>query len=137
LLNQQALEMLMVQPLRLQLPTIGTLMALWISGCGPVPTDSPQRKLSLEPWVSNLQTSSESGQPVFLPREQARREEQSKQEAVTRYPELGVAGSAVNREFVRRYKLYRAINPAFFTEPDWPTRLAAMLAQDIGLDARK
>ncbi len=65
------------------------------------------------------------------------REEQSKQEAVSLYPELGVAGTAVNREYVRRYRLYQSVNPAFFEEPDWPKRLAEMLAQDLGLDPRR
>ena len=64
-------------------------------------------------------------------------EEQSKREAVSLYPELGVAGTAVNREYVRRYRLYRSVNPAFFDEPDWPKRLAEMLAQDLGLDPRR
>jgi hypothetical protein len=78
-----------------------------------------------------------TGRGKLSSEEHARREEQSKLEAVALYPELGVAGTAVNREFVRRYKLYRTINPAFFAEPDWPIRLAAMLAQDLGLDARR
>jgi len=62
--------------------------------------------------------------------------EASKRWAVARYPELGVEGTAVNREYLRRYKLYRAVNPAFFETPDWPLQLADMLARDIGLDAR-
>lgn len=114
-----------------------TLAVLQISGCGPAPADSPERKANpaLPDWAQQMR--SESEQSNLQPAEHARRVEQSKSRAVALYPELGVAGSAVNREFVRRYKLYKTINPAFFAEPDWPTRLAAMLAQDIGLDPRK
>jgi hypothetical protein len=65
------------------------------------------------------------------------REEQSKREAVSLYPELGIEGTAVNREYVRRYKLYRAVNPAFFEQPDWPRRLADLLARDLGLDPKR
>jgi hypothetical protein len=72
-----------------------------------------------------------------LAEERRFREEQSKREAVSLYPELGVSGTAVNREYVRRYRLYQSVNPAFFDEPDWPKRLAEMLAQDLGLDPRR
>jgi hypothetical protein len=75
---------------------------------------------------------------LLTPEEQRRMlEEQSKREAVALYPELGVEGTAVNREYVRRYKLYRSVNPGFFSEPDWPRRLADMLATDLGLDPRR
>jgi hypothetical protein len=69
--------------------------------------------------------------------ERQQREEESKRHAVAAYPELGVAGTAVNREFVRRYKLYQSVDPAFFDEPDWPKRLAQMLALDLGLDPHR
>lgn len=64
------------------------------------------------------------------------RVEASKRWAVARYPELAVEGTAVNREYIRRHKLYRTVNPVFFESPDWPLQLADMLARDIGLDAR-
>jgi hypothetical protein len=69
--------------------------------------------------------------------ERQQREEESKRQVVVTYPEIGVAGTAVNREFVRRYKLYQSVNPAFFDEPDWPKRLAQMLALDLGLDPHR
>lgn len=117
--------------------TLGVLAILLIAGCGPAPADSADRKtVPVLPNSAQLMRSATGGGMLPL-EEHARREEQSKLEAVAMYPELGVAGTAVNREFVRRYKLYRTINPAFFVEPDWPIRLAAMLAQDLGLDARK
>jgi hypothetical protein len=51
--------------------------------------------------------------------------------AVTLYPELGVANSALNREFLRRYHLYQAENPSYFSDPDWPTRLAQESAEAL------
>jgi hypothetical protein len=121
----------------LQVRICGILGTLWISGCGPAPADSPDRKNTPVLPGSPQQMQVGTGRGKLSSEEHARCEEQSKLEAVALYPELGVAGTAVNREFVRRYKLYRTINPAFFAEPDWPIRLAAMLAQDLGLDARR
>ena len=98
-----------------------------LSGCRPAPFAAPKREET--PVLP-------APKPRALTPEEERqqREEQAKQEAVATYPELGVAGTAVNREYVRRYKLYRSVNPSFFDEPDWPKRLAEMLAQDLGLD---
>ena len=52
----------------------------------------------------------------------------SQKEAVARYPNLGVAGSALNKEYVARLKRYQAEKREFFTEPDWPMRLAKEIA---------
>jgi hypothetical protein len=43
--------------------------------------------------------------------------------AVQRYPELGVAGSTVNTEFIARYKLYQQSRPDYFQDTSWPLRL--------------
>jgi hypothetical protein len=48
-------------------------------------------------------------------------------EAIRRYPDLGVAGTNLNREFVVRYKAYKQSKPEFFESPDWPIRLAEEL----------
>ena len=40
------------------------------------------------------------------------------------YPDLGVADSPLNKEFVERVKIYRIEKKEFFSEPDWPVRLA-------------
>jgi hypothetical protein len=48
----------------------------------------------------------------------------AQQRAVKLYPDLAVADSKLNREFLRRYKLYRKENPAYFNNPEWPTALA-------------
>ena len=51
-------------------------------------------------------------------------EKKMQQRAVERFPMLSVKGSPLNREFVDRYQRYRAKNPAFFHDHDWPVRLA-------------
>jgi len=48
----------------------------------------------------------------------------AQQRAVKLYPDLAVANSRLNREFLRRYQLYQKENPAYFHNPEWPTALA-------------
>lgn len=52
---------------------------------------------------------------------------EAQQEAVRRYPEIGVAGSKLNTEFVARYKRYQQERPDFIRDPSWPLRLAEEL----------
>jgi hypothetical protein len=52
--------------------------------------------------------------------------------AIAIYPALGVAGSPLNREFVIRHNRYKTEKPDFFTDPEWPTKLAAECAQALG-----
>jgi hypothetical protein len=63
--------------------------------------------------------------------------EVSKRRAVQRYPELGVKDSAVNREFIRRMRLFQNINPGFFEDVTWPEKLADAMAADLSLDPQK
>lgn len=63
--------------------------------------------------------------------------EASKKQAVVKYPELGVRDTAVNREFVRRCKLLQSADPSFFESPDWPERLADLMARDLSLDPQR
>lgn len=53
----------------------------------------------------------------------------AQQEAVRRYPEIGVAGSKLNSEFVARYKRYQQERPDFLRDPSWPLRLAEEIVQ--------
>jgi hypothetical protein len=109
------------------------LVPFWgivFASCRPVPVAPTKREASAGPSAPQARTLTPA-------EEHLEREEESKREAVATYPELGVAGTAVNREYVRRYKLYRSVNPSFFDEPNWPKRLAEMLAQDLGLDPRR
>ena len=52
---------------------------------------------------------------------------EAQREAVRRYPELGVSGSKLNREFVARYKLYQQQRPDYFRDTSWPLHLAEEL----------
>lgn len=76
---------------------------------------------------------------TFIPLIEGRKREQAKAEAATAvanaasaaqskaielYPDLGVADSPLNKEFVERVKIYRIEKKEFFAEPDWPMRLA-------------
>ncbi len=107
-----------------------------LSSCGPSPSAGAKGE-GLPVPSGPQQRRADQSRPLTPEEERQQREEQAKRQAVSVYPELGVAGTAVNREYVRRYKLYRSVNPAFFEEPDWPIRLAEMLAQDLGLDPRR
>jgi len=44
---------------------------------------------------------------------------------------LGVAESALNKEFIARMKRYEIEKKEFFSEPDWPIRLAAERNEDL------
>ena len=55
----------------------------------------------------------------------------SKREAVLRYPELGVPGSAFNAAFVTRHGLYQQELPEFFQDENWPMRLADEVARTV------
>ena len=48
----------------------------------------------------------------------------SQQQAIKKYPELSVAGSALNKAFVAEVARRKQTNPGFFRFPDWPMRLA-------------
>ena len=112
------------------------LVGMILSSCGPSPSAGAKGEGLLVP-SGPPQGRAEQTRALTPEEERRQLEEQAKRKAVSVYPELGVAGTSVNREYVRRYKLYKSVNPAFFEEPDWPFRLAEMLAQDLGLDARR
>jgi len=116
----------------LLVPLVGTVL----SSCGPAPVEVAKKEGFLIPPDPQPRRADQT-RALTPEEERQQREEEFKKKAVSVYPELGVAGTAVNREYVRRYKLYRSVNPAFFEEPDWPVRLAEMLAQDLGLDPRR
>ena len=48
--------------------------------------------------------------------------------AVQEYPELGVAGSPFNTEFLARVKVLRASEASYFKDPEWPYKLAVELS---------
>ncbi|MEA3209038.1 MAG: hypothetical protein QOE70_2095 [Chthoniobacter sp.] len=53
---------------------------------------------------------------------------EAQREAVRRYPQLGTAGSPLNKAFVAEFNRRKQANPDFFRTPDWPMRLADELA---------
>jgi hypothetical protein len=56
---------------------------------------------------------------------------EAQREAVRRYPDIGVAGSRLNIEFVARHKRYQKEHPEYFRDPSWPLRLAEESARAI------
>jgi hypothetical protein len=57
--------------------------------------------------------------------------EKSKQNAVSRFPELGVAGSEMNKAFVARVTHLRALNSPEFNYPTWPYQLACQVDYEV------
>lgn len=58
------------------------------------------------------------------PKNVSRTAEESQRHAVETYPQLGVAGSDMNKAFVARVNRIKIADPDFFKDPDWPFRLA-------------
>ncbi len=48
----------------------------------------------------------------------------AQQKAIELFPDVGVAGSALNKEFLARAERYQSEKKEFFAQPDWPVRLA-------------
>jgi hypothetical protein len=53
---------------------------------------------------------------------------QAQQEAVKRYPALGVPGSPFNIQFIALYKRYKQQRPALFQDNSWPLQIAQQVA---------
>jgi hypothetical protein len=65
-----------------------------------------------------------------------RTEAEGRAEALRLYPDLGVANSPLNREFVARYRSYQRLEPDFFDNPAWPVILVKEAANVIGKQAK-
>jgi hypothetical protein len=48
----------------------------------------------------------------------------SEQEAIRLYPALGVMGSPFNSKFLALHEKYMSEHPDYFSDPDWPVKLA-------------
>ena len=59
-------------------------------------------------------------------------EVEGRREALRLYPDLGIADSPLNREFVTRYRSYQRLQPDFFENPAWPVILVKECAAVIG-----
>jgi hypothetical protein len=55
--------------------------------------------------------------------------ESPEQMAIRLYPALGVVGSNFNIRFLALQKKYMTQRPAYFSDPDWPVKLAREVAQ--------
>jgi hypothetical protein len=85
----------------------------------PLPVTSP-RAVTSHPPVS----------PSSWPLEPHKwTEAEARAEAVRRYPQLGIAGSPMNKAFLERYNQLKAEAPDYLQAPDWPLRLAAEVAR--------
>jgi hypothetical protein len=52
----------------------------------------------------------------------------AQREAVRRYPQLGVAGSPFNVQFIALFKRYQQERPALFRDSSWPLQIAEAVA---------
>lgn len=59
-------------------------------------------------------------------------ETEGRLEALRLYPDLGIANSPLNREFVVRYNSYQRLQPEIFQNPAWPVILVKESAAAIG-----
>lgn len=57
--------------------------------------------------------------------------DEAKSEAIRLYPDLAIAGSAFNREFLAQYKRYQQERPSFFNDTSWPIRLAEETSKSV------
>lgn len=48
----------------------------------------------------------------------------ARQRAIQLFPELAIASSPLNQEFLKRYRKYQSENIRYFDDPEWPTALA-------------
>ncbi|MEQ1861739.1 MAG: hypothetical protein ABMA13_17610 [Chthoniobacteraceae bacterium] len=57
--------------------------------------------------------------------------------AIELFPELRIAESPLNKEFLSRYKRYQTEKPEFLSDPDWPIRLAKECAAELQLPSAR
>ena len=60
---------------------------------------------------------------------------QAQQEALRRYPELGISGSKFNAEFLVRYQRYQREKSQILQDNSWPLRVAEEVGEAIGQPA--
>jgi hypothetical protein len=53
--------------------------------------------------------------------------------AIQRYPDLGKAGTPFNQRFLEKHKRYQAETPDVLVASDWPMRIAAEVAGELGV----
>ena len=55
----------------------------------------------------------------------------AEREAVRQHPELGLAGSKFNANYVVRYQRYKRENPKYFNDSEWPVTLANEIEEKL------
>lgn len=60
----------------------------------------------------------------------------SQKRAIALYPDLGVSGSPLNREFLRRYNGLKASGDPLLQEPDWPEKLAKQSSDALSVSSQ-
>lgn len=119
----------------------GIFVVLAVLGVGALlldqwPSDSTQRRPAVVAEDKEAPKTLQSGSPTPLaspprlspylrePWPSAVLVAEAQREAVRRFPELGVSGSSLNREFVERFSSRKRTEPDFFRNSAWPVRLA-------------
>ena len=87
------------------------VVSMWPSG-GIV----EQSAAPTAPMITTVLQTSGPATPAPLPVASP----EAQRAAVTAFPELADANSALNREFVRRYEAYTKSDLGFFADPQWP-----------------
>lgn len=88
------------------------------------------------PTPTKLRRAGESAPAVVSVPVVIRTEAEGRAEALRLYPDLGVANSPLNREFVTRYRSYQRLEPDFFDNPAWPVILVKEAANVVGEQAK-
>jgi hypothetical protein len=60
----------------------------------------------------------------------------SQKRAIAKYPQLAVASTPLNQEFVRRYNGLKASGDAMLQDPDWPEKLAKQCSDSISASSQ-
>jgi hypothetical protein len=89
------------------------------------PTPAPQSHMKRSATARD-----NSIDPLLVP--QITTEAEGRVEALRLFPDLGVANSPLNREFVARYRSYQRLQPEFFQNPSWPVILVKECAAVLG-----
>ena len=72
----------------------------------------------------NLNTQTSTTPTVGAPTAPSTESSMARERAIELYPDLAIANSKLNQEFIRRYQQYEKVNPGYFNNPEWPTYLA-------------
>ncbi len=93
-----------------------------------------QRAMQLRQNVQQLYLHEQDIEHQIGSSESAQAVANARQEAIRRYPNLAIAGSKFNGDFVARYTYYQQQQPAYFQDTSWPLRLAEKLLKRLTRD---